>query len=647
MSRNGFVLLAVSMLILSCLAMSAVAMDAAKEKPVVEEGPHPEELYPDADVIITADSEGNTVMTFKAYGDYKVTESHPSQWFSKTVKSKDLTVREMSLAKENMEIVFDGATVGKLTLFSIDSKTSMNSAINVHFTMVSGSIQSFSLMSITNGIKQYMSTSYEALPTPIRTADLDFISGTVDLFNPSSQMLSVNTLYLDIGQGMTVNRLYTTGENGKYSNVHVTLTGAHIGYMTNVSSKIGYLQYDFVSGEIDYLCLGANTEHTSNRIMSGMATSYVSGDVNVRIGSMVTVKNCIIGAGIINMPKMLCNGDTLASVPTHMVVIDAPDVTIYNDTAFLNERRTSAYHFNNYKIGQNPYASSVMDSFNLNNESSKVYADDGVWPSISSSTLPAGSILSLNTRFYIQTDAVFTVPKGATMYNVEDIVLCGTLNIEGKMVNNSVIQCRSSSEVNGELEGIGYLADFVYYSSSTDSIKVMSQRDAVVISLQDEDAIESITATLGEGKATVVISTDGSNMISGNQFVIALTGSSGSGDFDKELRLDIRGIDSNILEKCTVNIHMNVDPLVCNAIYVQDPQTDGFDILTTAEYDSQIDFAAGKHQKFYLLSYTTERPELPDDSKDSGMSTFDYALIAAIVAVFAVTLYALFTMKRD
>ena len=646
MSRNGVVFLAVSILVLSCIAMSAVAIDAAKEKPVVDEGPHPEELYPDADIIITADPKGYTLMTFKAYGDYKVTESHPSEWFSKTITSKDLTVRELSLAKENMEIVFDGATIGKLTLFSIDNKNAMNAAINVHFTMVSGSIQSFSLMSITNGIKQYMSTSYEALPTPIRTADLDFVSGTVDLINPSSMMLSVNTLNLNLGQGMAVNRLYTTGENGKYSNVCITINGAHVGYMSNVSSKIGSLQYDFLSGEIDYLCLGANTEHTSNRILSSMATSYVSGDVNVHIGSLVTVRNCIIGAGIINMPKMLCNGDPLISSPVHMVVIDAPDVTVYNDTAFLNERRTSAYHFNNYKIGQNPYASSVMDSFNLYNESSKVYADDGVWPSISSCTLPTGSILSLNTRFYIQPDAVFTIPKGTTMYNVNDIVLCGKLNIDGRMVNNSVIQCRSSSEVNGEFEGIGYLADYVYYSSATNSLKVMSERDAVVISLQEQNAIEDITATLGEGKETVIITVDGSSRIYGNQFMIALTDVSANGEFDKELRLDIKGIDRNTLNNCTVEVYMNVDQQVCNAIYVQDPETEGFTILSTAEYDSQIKFMAGGNQKFYLLSYTTDRPELPEAS-DKGMSTFDYALVAAIVAVLAVTVYALFTMKRD
>jgi hypothetical protein len=51
---------------------------------------------------------------------------------------------------------------------------------------------------------------------------------------------------------------------------------------------------------------------------------------------------------------------------------------------------------------------------------------------------------------------------------------------------------------------------------------------------------------------------------------------------------------------------------------------------------------------FYLYDYTTEMPVLVDeDADDRGMSSFDYLLIAAIVAVLAVTVYALFTMKRD
>ena len=644
MSRNGAILLIVAALILSCI-FSAVAFDGADKEP---EAPLPEEIYPDADFIITKDSRGYTVLTFKAYGDYKVTDSHPSEWFTQTITNKDLTVCDLSLAKENVEIVFDGAKVNKLILFNVDSKNSMNSAINVHFTMMSGNIQSFSLMSISSNVKQYMSTSYDALPTPIRTADLDFIAGDVDVINPTSLMLSVTNMSLDLDRGMQVNRLFTTGENGKYSNVYVTVNGARIGYMTNIASRIGYLEYNIISGEIDYMCIGANTEHSTNRSLSNMATSYVSGDVNMRVGSSALIKNCIMGAGIINMPRMLCNGDVLNGNVVHMVVIDAQDVTIYNDTTFLNERRTSAYRFNNYKVGQDPNATSLMDTFVVDKSVVKVYSDSGIWSSISSTTLPAGSILSLNTRFFIQDDGVFTVSKGATLYNSDDIVLCGTLDVEGRMVNNSVIQCRAASVVEGELEGIGYLADYVNYATASNSLKVMSEREAVVISLREQSPIEDITATISDGKATVIITVDGSSRIYGSQFMIALTEQPGVEEFGKMYRLDIKGIDRNTLSNSTVEVYMNVDDDVCNAIYVQNPESGEYEIIATAEYTSQIKIPAGTHQTFYLYNYTTERPVLADDDVDEkNMTSFDYVLIAAIVAVLAVTVYALFTMKRD
>ena len=645
MGLNKTVLLMISILIASAIAVSIPSVDGAEKQ---QEGPLPEELYPDADVILTTDAKGNTLMTFKAYGDYEVNDKHPSIWFTEIITGKDLTIRDLSLVKDSISIVVDDVKLNRLTLFNIDSKAAMNSAISVDFTMVKGEIQTFSLMSIPNNMKQYLGTSYDALPTPIRTAELDFKSGTVNLINPTSLMLSITNLYLNLDYGMSVNKLYTTGENGKYSNVYVTVNGAHIGYMTNIASKIGYLQYDIRSGIIDYFCIGANTEHSINRNLSSMATSYVSGDVDLHVGEFASIGSCIMGAGILNMPLRLCNGTTLASSAVHMVVIDAQGVTICNDTAFLNDRRTSAYHFNNYKIGQNPSISSITDSFNMDGSPVKIYSESGVWESISSTVLTTGSILSLNTDFVIQPDSQFIIPKGVIVYNSDNIVLCGTLEVKGTLVNNSVIQCRPSSEMIGETEGIGYLADYVYYATATNSLKVMSQRDAVVITLKEQCAIEDISATFADGDATVIVTVSGSSRIYGNQFMIALTDLPGVDEFDKRYRLDIKGIDRNTLANSTVDIYLSVDSQVCNAIYVEDAETGEFKVLATAEYASQIKVSAGTYMDFYLYTYVTERPELPQEPKlDTSMSNIDYVLIAAIVAVLVVTLYALVTMKRD
>ncbi|MBR4202103.1 MAG: hypothetical protein IKQ93_00810, partial [Candidatus Methanomethylophilaceae archaeon] len=209
-------------------------------------------------------------------------------------------------------------------------------------------------------------------------------------------------------------------------------------------------------------------------------------------------------------------------------------------------------------------------------------------------------------------------------------------------------QCRPSSEMIGEAEGIGYLADYVYYATATNSLKVMSQRDAVVITLKEQCAIEDISATFADGDATVIVTVSGSSRIYGNQFMIALTDLPGVDEFDKRYRLDIKGIDRNTLANSTVDIYLSVDSQVCNAIYVEDAETGEFEVLATAEYASQIKVSAGTYMDFYLYTYVTERPELPQEPKlDTSMSNIDYVLIAAIVAVLVVTLYALVTMKRD
>ena len=642
MRINRTVLLMIAILIASAVAVSADPADGYGGR---LKGQLPEELYPDADVILTADADGNTLMTFKAYGDYIVDDAHPSVWFTETVSGKDLTIRDICAVSGSLSIVFDGADLETLTLLSIDSKAALNASVDVDFTMVSGEIRTFSLMSVPDSILEYMGASYDALPMQIHTANLDFRSGTLDLFDPTSQMLGVTNLYLSLGSGMSVNRLYTTGENGKYSDVYVTVSGAHIGYMANIASKIGHLEYDIGTGEIDYFCIGADTEHSSNKTLSSMATSYVSGDVDLNVGESASVDNCIMGAGILSMPRMLCNGARLSADPTHMVAIEAPGIAVCNDTAFLNESRDSAYHFDNYRVGQSPYIRPISDSFVMDQSTVKVYSGSGVWESISSTVLPAESILSLNTDFVIQKDSMFTVSRGALLVNAGDIALHGTLNIEGTLVNNSVIQCMHSSEIVGETEGIGNLAGYVYYSNETNSLDVISQMDAVVIELREKCAIKEISVTFANLDVDVAVKVCGTTCIYGDRFVISLTASPGTDGFEKIYGLDIMGIDRSTLASCTVDLYLPVDPQVCNAIYI-DPAKDGwFTVLSTSEYAPQIKVPAGTNTEFYLYTYTAERPDY-EPAADTSMSGVDYALIAVIIVFLAAALYALITMRR-
>lgn len=646
MMSSKWGLLALFTLVL--VSASAIVIDPidAADPP---KDPLPQDLYPYADIILTADAKGNTLMTFKAYGDYVVTKDHPSEWFTHTYsQNTDIILRNLSQAGDYMEIVYDGANVRKLTIFSVDTKESLNSANSVHFTMYSGSIQTLAMLTASNQVKQYIGNSYDSIPTTLRNVTLDMKGGSVNLLNPTTEMLGITNYTVHLDYGLSVNRMYTTGENGKYSSVHIDMNGAAVGYMSNIASRIGHLIYDINSGSIDYFCIGANTEHSYNRNIGDLATSCVTGDVKVHIGSSATIGKCIMGGGILNMPRILRNGALVSEEIVHMVVIDAQNTTVSNDSAFLAERRTSAYHFGNYKIGGNPSASSISDSFSYLKTTMKVYAEDGVWTSFSSCTIPVGGIVSLNTEYIVQTDGYLNISKGATLYNSDNMVISGSLYIGGTLINNSVIQCRSGSEIEGTPEGIGYLADYVHYSSPTSSLNVMSQRNAVVIDQETQYPVESISTILAEDNLTVTITIEGSQRIYGDEFMIALNPVDPPENFDGMYRLDIKGIDRDLLAICTVEVTLPTDHNQCTAVYVFDEAEGQYKMISAAEYESQVFITAGTYNDFYLLNYTSERPIPPQPIViNTDMTWFDYVLIAAIIGVLAVTVYSLVTMKRD
>ena len=638
------------MLILAFSLCSADS-DAASSK-TNDPTPLPQDVYPDADIIISVDAKNNTLVTFKAYGDYQPSKDHPSEWFTLTYsENKDIKLRNISDANKEMYIVFEKASVRKLTLFEVDTKAALTAAISVRFLMVSGEIQTLSMVSVADRAIQYIGKSYDVMSSPVKSASFELRGGVIDLYSPTNNMLSVTNYDLNIQPGMTIHRLLTTGENGKYSQVNVSINGARIGYMANIASKIGTLNYDIQSGTINYFCIGANTEHTSNRSLSNMATSYVTGDVSVHIGQSAEITRCIIGGGILNMPLKLCNGDILSNPIIHIVEIDAPYTTVYNDTAFLTDNRTQAYHFNsNFKVGSSPQPSSIIESFTYKNTNVKVYSSNGVWTSMFSCTIPVGGILSLNTGFFIQPKGEFNISNGATVYNMDDIILCGKMNVEGTLVNNSVIEFRSGSELLGNVQGIGLLADYVRYSTPTSAISVMSQKTAVVIDQGQSYPVESISALLGNEHRSVNITMSDYTRIYGDEFMIALSNKPPEDGFDGIYRLEIKGIDPAVLGLATVTVTLPTDRSVCTAVYVLDQSANEYVMVGTSQYESEVKFVTQDNNKFYLLEYTADKPDQPPSPSptiNTDITNFDYVLIAAIVAVLAVTIYSLLTMKRD
>jgi len=329
-----------------------------------------------------------------------------------------------------------------------------------------------------------------------------------------------------------------------------------------------------------------------------------------------------------------------------MVILDAPSVTISNDTTFMIDRRAYAYDLTGYIIGENMYAYALMDTIKVNEETVKVYGEDGFWESPSSCSIPVGGILSCNTGFFLQSDGSFKVEKGATVFNSKDFILCGSLIIEGSFVNNSVIQCRLGSSIEGDIKGIGYQADYISYVP-TSTLSVASTNTAVVIDLNEECPIESIFASLSDDRRSVSITVEGSQRIYVDKFTISLHEISVPEDFDTAFRLDIIGIDSEILGLSTVKVSLPTDSTMRTIVYGFNTQTNEYETIGTSQYDPNVLFTAGSFNQFYLQKYIDEVPNPnPPDEDNTRVSNLDCLLMAAIVAVLCVTVYALVTMKR-
>jgi hypothetical protein len=235
------------------------------------------------------------------------------------------------------------------------------------------------------------------------------------------------------------------------------------------------------------------------------------------------------------------------------------------------------------------------------------------------------------------------------MYNSDNIVVCGILKNTGRLVNNSVIQSRAVAIIEGDFEGIGYIADYRHFSESSSSYEVTSQKSAVVIDLDQQAPINRISAELSNGDVSVSITAEGTLRIYGDEFTISMRETESPAFFQTMYRMDIKGISRDVLNMTTVDVVLPTDSSLCVAVFVFNEADNQYDVLCTSEYSEDVRFATGSYNEFYLYNYTSEipQPPIPGTESKTTMSTIDYLLIASIIAVLAVTVYALITMKRD
>ena len=608
------------------------------------------------EIIITATNSGNQVAVLD------VSKGSSYSWNVKKYSfNEDLRIADYEAGRKNVSIIYDGAVFRNVYLFSVNDKSSLSGNIDVTFSMYGGSITSLSFFHIPKSVQDSLPALYDSAPMALHSASVAIRGGTVGSINPTSDMVYILDYTLELSGQSSVNRVYISGEKGRYGSISALVDGAHIGYMTNLASKIGEISYDIRTGTIDYFCIGANSDHYHSSQLSQVPTSYVSNDVNVRISELAQVKNCIVGAGVLVIPRILSDGSLTEGPVIHMVRIDAPSTEVYNELTFFSDNRKSAYVLSNYKIGDTVTALPIMKSLNIDGRMYQTYSPEGVWESLTDCTIGASCTLYIDTDFIVMDTYSLYVAKGATLVNSNYLIINGRLVNEGAIINNSVLQYGPKGEVEGEISGIGSLSDTAINRGSSDSINIRSTRSSVTVDIKKDRpddllAITSISVLFTDekgqgpfvGDVSVLISAP-DEPISDDKFTISLDNRSYSNKFDNAFTFVVKGIGLEVLDKCQCKITLPVDHDYCTSVYYYDHGTNAYVLLASAEWTPEITFFAEPNTGYYLQRYSGDRPDIDDgDSGSSGrISFFDYVLISVNIAILCGTVYALITMKRD
>lgn len=534
------------------------SVDAAKGS---EEGsPAPWETYPDADYIVTAAEDGSVRLSFREYVDVSEEFPHGVKWTTRTYPSgSDITVSRWSQVEPpSFSVVFDGAVVDDLVLIQVDDSDIRDKYVSVDFRMVSGTIGKLSLISVNYSQQSALGNDYnDTMFNPVDEAVFDLEGGRITEFDPTSNMVHVESMRASIGTSMVIDRFYTTGHNGRYGDVDVLLLGGTVGYMANMKSRIGTLTYHMEHGIVRYMAIGADTEAGDNQKgLQYACTSYVTGDVDLYIGSTVSMGYLIIGGGITSNPNILWNGTVVQDRPMRNISIEAGEHTVRADTCFMNEKRTHAFRFSSFKVEGSPGTSAISQSYRSDSGLfMSVYGEDGIWMGTGYTDLPSGASFFVNSTVVVNPDGVMNIDVGGRLVMTDRMILQGTLNAVGEFINNAVIELRDNGEVLGNVSGDGYIADYIVSQTTGSNINIMSSYDTVMISQQNSRSVSEIDALLKSGQCKVRISLQYSGMAFGSDsFLISLRENTVKDTFTGAYTLHIEGIDPSLLEMCDITV---------------------------------------------------------------------------------------------
>lgn len=607
---------AAAILVAIAALAAAVCLQGAEGEP---QGDHPE-----ADVIISDDGEGGVLVTVRT-----TDETGATVYETRTVRAgADHTVANLSDVDGTLTVVMTGGSLGTLTILNVDADPS-DYSVDIDFTMLSGSVDRLLAVSVPSSVEGSLSGSYFTADGPVGTIGME-IHGEVGELVTTEDLLGVDELILEIGEGAEVDRLYPTGTTGRYGQVTVVLSGGHVGYMSNQAAVVTYLDYRLLAGTVDYLCLGADTEGGRGYYLNAMWTFYVQRDFSLMASQSMEVGTAVLGAGILSAPTVLCNGEEPAVILARNVILDAPYLDITLATCF--QHSSGVYRFSDYTIGGSPSRGEMRTEYYQSYQRKPIYGEGGIWGSAFGATVPGGVVMYTDTDLSLGEDAELLVEAGGRVVSSGLLTCAGTVVVEGTFTNNGVVERRDTGSFEGDLDGSGLVATAITARPNEGRVDVMTvTEDAVLLRASVGDMyFNTMTAIFNRSDSSVLIQAPDSMYVGGEYFVVALYESS---DGVWEFYMTDLGTNSGTVIELTVPGHV----------------PEGYSAVVTDLYGDEMEVVSAEDGaiSFRVSGSGTYALSLVPEGEEEGLPTLaiNSVIAAAIVLVAAIAVY--FLIRRD
>ena len=586
-----------------------------------------QEKYPDADIIIAEGKQGWIHVLTKT--------SDVPEYSVKEVRSgSSLRVSDLTRLSGNIKVVMDSGKLRELTIVNVDRVLKNIEPIDVKFVMVSGEVNSVTAVSVPQSLVSSLPDSHFTAYNPIASLDI-ILMGDIGEFSTADALLHIGDVSLTVADG-TIDRLYPSGEDGYYDDLHLNVNGGRIGYISNQRAVVGDLDYDLRMGSIDYLCLGSDTDGGSGYYRSNLWTFYVQRSASITIESYVTIGSVILGGGIMSAPTVLCNGEPPEVTLSRNIVIDAPDRLIVAQTCFVvSESRV--LRLGSYTLDSTPANADIRTSYYVSYQRNDIYGGNGVWPSYVGGVVPGSTHLYISCDLQIPEGSTLDAIAGSGIVNSGTMILYGELVASGTVTNNGIIEKRSNGGVTGTVAGDGMVAVCIYARPNEGAVNVMTVTDSAIIMRSSSGEIYFNSATMRFNSINVVINITSpeSMYIGGSKFVASMK-ELDRGSHDRVWEVYMSGFSSSSWTfdaEITVPLSISSD----RQPVVTDSEGNRLEVVSYT-YKS-VTFSASGNGTYYFDT------ELIDSGSDSLGLMINIAIAIAIVIVAGAAVYSL--LRRD